>query len=206
MKTKSTSRIFRFVAAIFRLPCLMFLPGVYQTYASDEMFTINTSKPVSALSLRGMNDAWSIVQIDYPKSEVVFMYKSNNVNFCLFDLKADGKFVIFFSPAHAPKVNLIIDGEDLSETIQDCYMKLSSGVHGEDMAEDGAVKSQPFGMMFVIPEGKKCLFKFEGNFNFGKYVITLNRNANSDTAFSGKSWWEGAAAIKLKLNREPNNE
>ncbi len=133
--------------------------------ADTEKFVINSSKEVSDLKLRDMKDAWEIIRIDYPRARPVFMYSCNNVDFCLFDLNKDNKFVIFNSPSSPQVVKFTVDGVDQPKAIQKCFMKLSPG------GASNTDSVRLFGGIFELEEENTCELQIGSDINSGKYLV-----------------------------------
>ena len=160
--------------------------------ADLEKFVINQSRAVSDFELQGMNNTWEIIKIDYPKAKPVFMYCCNNVNFCLFELNKDNKYVIFISPS-PQVVEFTVDGVDQPKAIQPCFMKLLPGEAGSDY--------KLFGGMFELKEEKACELQIVADINGGKCSISLTKKIDTEQkklmpeVVKGWAWWEGNVII-----------
>lgn len=173
------------------------------SYAETEDFVINKNKAVSDLELKEIKDAWNIIRIDYPKATPVFMYSCNGVDFSLFDLKKDNRYVIFNSPSFPQIKKFTIDGVDQAKSIQKCFMKLPPrGVNNADSL-------RLFGGVFKLDEESVCKLEIESDIGFGKYSFNISRkidierkNINPDETVEW-SWWEGSVSITLTpINRK----
>lgn len=186
---------------------VIFLFCYTNSKADDGKFVINSSKAVSELELGDMKDAWEIIRIDYPRAKSVFMSSSNHVEFCLFDLNEDNKFLIFSSTSNTQVIKFTVDGVDQPKAIQQCFMKLSSG---NAKNADAVTNLRYFGRIFELEEEKACELKIEDNINSGKYLISLSKKIDTEQkklmpeVTKGWSWWEGSVVITLKPIGIPN--
>ena len=142
-----------------------------------------------------MKDAWEIIRIDYPRSKAVFVYSSNGVDFCLFDLNKENKFVLFCSPSFPQIVKFSLDNVQKPEAIQKCFMKLPDD---EAHNSDGL---KFFGGIFELEEGKECELQIGMDICSGKFLATVRRKIDIERkkimpeAANVWTWWEGNIVI-----------
>lgn len=166
--------------------------------ADTDKFIINSNKAVSELELKGIKNIWEIIMIDYPRAKPVFIYSCNSVDFCLFDLNKDNKFVIVSSPLLPKDVKFTIDGVDQPSAIQKCFMKLQLGEANNDDS------LRLFGGVFELAEDKECVIQIGSDINSGKYLVTVSKKIDAEQKkfmpdLARKwSWWEGSVVISFE--------
>ncbi len=149
-------------------------------------FIVNSKKPVDILAMADMLSIWSAVKIDYPSSTAIFSYSCKEVNFGVFDLKEENKYVVVFFFFFSSDVKLNINGKDASKRIEKCYLSHTVGGNKDTV-------NRLIGVVITLDESESCDLLCNGVFNTGSYNFKLSRNANG--------WWTGSAAIQDKTRR-----